>query len=63
MREARTAKLTPFEMRTTELTLLVPLPQGKTQLGEASGAKHDDPGPLLASKPADVARDWNNVME
>ena len=58
-----TAKLTPVATRTTELTALVPCPQGRTHCPDASSARHEDPGPLTGSYPAIVASDWNRVIE
>ena len=45
----RTAKLAPLATKTTELTALVPLPQGKTHFPEASVSRHDEPGPRTGS--------------
>ena len=46
---AHTAKLAPLATKTTELTALVPLPQGKTHLPEALASRHDEPGPRTGS--------------
>lgn len=57
------AKLTPLATSTTELTLLVPLPHGRRHPLEGVPELQGFPGPREASYPADVAKDWNNVME
>ena len=52
-----TAKLTPVATRTTELTLLVPPPQGTTHCPEESSAEQSDSGPATGSYPAVKIRD------
>lgn len=45
----RTAKLTPLETNTAELTLLVPEPHGTTHCPEEVSDVQDDPGPATGS--------------
>lgn len=62
-RAVMTAKLTPLATRTTEATLLVPLPQGRRHWLDGVPDAQGLPGPREASNAAEVARDWNKVME
>jgi len=50
------ANTRPLAIRTTLATGFVPEPHDKTHWPDALGAVQDEPGPVIGSYPADVAK-------